>query len=106
MSNAIEKAPDDEAVAVDPTEHQVAAEASFWKSVFVGALIGMVVCAGIWVIIVLLALSLTDADPEGFIWIGVITGLFAGTFLGGAMGAGAGVRHLEHAEHTARRPAP
>ena|SRR5690349_15700441 len=102
MSNAIEKAPDDE--TVDHHAHQVTAEASFWKSVFVGALIGMVVCAGIWVVIVLLAMSLTDADPEGFIWIGIITGLFAGTFLGGAMGAGAGVRHLEEAEHAARRP--
>lgn len=88
----------------DPQAHQVTAEAKFWKSVFVGAGIGMVVCAGLWVIIVLLSLSLTDADPEGFIWIGVVTGLFAGTFLGGAMGAGAGVRHLEHAEHAARRP--
>ena len=84
---------------------QVAAEGSFWKAVFVGALIGMVVCAGLWSIIVLLALSLTEADVDGMAWIGLITGLFAGTFLGGAMGAAAGVRHLEHSEHSARRPA-
>lgn len=103
MSNAIEKAPDDE--AVDPHAHQVTAEASFWKSVFVGAAIGMVVCAGIWVVIALLAVGLSEADPDGFLWIGVITGLFAGTFLGGAMGAAAGVRHLEHAEHSSRHPA-
>lgn len=102
MSNTIEKAPDDE--AVDHHAHQVTAEASFWKSVFVGALIGMVVCAGIWSIIVLLAMSLTDVDVDGMAWIGLVTGLFAGTFLGGAMGAGAGVRHLEEAEHAARRP--
>src|SRR3954451_8781924 len=86
-------------------EDQMTAEQKFWKSVFVGAAIGMVVCAGLWVLLVLAALSLTDADPQGFVWIGIITGLFAGTFLGGAMGAGAGVRHLEHAEHANRRPA-
>jgi hypothetical protein len=103
MSNAIEKAPDDE--AVDHHAHQVTAEASFWKCVFVGALIGMVVCAGIWVVIALLAVGLSEAEPDGFVWIGIITGLFAGTFLGGAMGAAVGVSHLEHAEHSARRPA-
>jgi hypothetical protein len=100
MSNTIEKAPDE-----DHHAQQVTAEATFWKSVFVGAAIGMVVCAGLWVVLVLLALSLTEAEPEGMLWIGLIAGLFAGTFLGGAMGAGAGVRHLEHAEHAARRPA-
>lgn len=104
MSNAIENAPDD--ATEDPHARQVTAEGSFWRSVFVGALIGMVVCAGIWVVIVLLSLAVTEAsDVEGMLFIGVITGLFAGMFLGGAMGAAAGVRHLELADHEARRPA-
>jgi hypothetical protein len=103
MSNTIELATDD--ATEDHHANQVLAESRFWKSVFLGAGIGMVVCAGLWVLLVTLALSLTEADQEGFLWIGLITGLFAGTFLGGAMGAGAGVRHLEHAEHSARHPA-
>lgn len=90
-------APDDRAIA-----QQMRAERRFWHTTLVGALIGMVVCAGLWMLIVAIALvgAGWSLGPPLLMAAGI--GVFAGAFLGGWAGAMAGTAGLERAE---REPA-
>jgi hypothetical protein len=83
----------------DLHEQQLAAERQFLHAVLVGMGVGMVVCAGVWIGIVVLAMMISDNDIGPMIGVGAGCGLFAGIFLGGAAGASAGVGALERAEH-------
>jgi hypothetical protein len=79
-------------------EQQVSAERGFWSATLVGALIGMVVCAGLWVLIVAIALvgAGWSLGPPLLMAAGI--GVFAGAFLGGWAGAMVGAAGLERTE--------
>ena len=83
----------------DLHEQQLAAERQFLHAILVGMGVGMFVCAGVWIGIVVLAMVISDNDIGPMIGVGAACGVFAGIFLGGAAGASAGVGALEKAEH-------
>jgi hypothetical protein len=78
---------------------QLQAERTLMHSVAKGALIGAVLCIGIWVLIVFLALTGSSQRKGPVLLIGILCGLIAGLFLGGCIGALFGAQALEHAEH-------
>jgi hypothetical protein len=80
-------------------EIQAKAERTIMTRIFKGALIGAVICSGLWVCIVLLALSGSSQRKGPVLLIGILTGVIAGLFLGGCIGALYGAQALEHAEH-------
>ena len=71
-----------------------------------GAVIGAVVCAGIWTGLVLLAVQGKGQALGPVLLVGAGVGVVAGLFLGGCGGALAGARKLEHHEHETRPPLP
>jgi hypothetical protein len=89
-----------------PAELQ-AAEASFWRYAVIGVLIGMPVCAVIWVGIVALAMVVTGTDLDwGVAMImAVIVGCFAGIFFGGWAGVTISAEKLEEAERASHQHA-
>jgi len=77
---------------------QVAAEVKFARTVLVGVLIGMAVCAVLWVGLVVIALA-GSGEPLGpVLWMAAGVGLFAGIFFGGWAGSMVGARALEKLE--------
>ena len=68
------------------------------RSILIGASIGIVVCAAIWIGLVWLASLLSDTSLVPMLWVGLGCGVFAGLFLGGSAGALAGSAALEHYE--------
>lgn len=86
----------------DPDAEQRAVERVVARSAIIGILVGMAVCAVIWIGLMALAL----AGDEGFgpmIWVGAVCGAFAGIFLGGWAGMLIGALRLEHHEHETLR---
>jgi hypothetical protein len=83
-------------------QRQLDAENRFLRSILVGMGVGMVVCAGVWVLLVMLAMILSDSALGPMMGVGAACGVFAGIFLGGAAGAAAGVGALERVEHEGR----
>jgi hypothetical protein len=99
MTNEIVPA-GDHGLAHDENEQiQAQAERTLVRSVGKGALIGAVICIGLWVLIVFLALTGSSQRKGPVLLIGVLCGLIAGLFLGGCIGALFGAQALEHAEH-------
>lgn len=85
----------------DALDVQVDAERSLLRSIVVGAIVGMVVCAGIWALIVLVALAGSDWSLGPPVAMGAAVGVFAGAFYGGWVGTMIGNRAVEQAEHHA-----
>lgn len=83
---------------VEPDTEQRAVEALVARSAIVGAMIGAVVCAVIWIGIVALALAGKGAALGPMLLVGAGTGMFAGIFLGGCAGTLVGALKLEHHE--------
>jgi hypothetical protein len=104
MAAAVVPAPSDDLTTSTPTGGVPAelqeAEASFWRHAVIGVLIGMPVCAVIWVGIVALAMVVTGTDLDwGVAMImAVIVGCFAGIFFGGWAGVTISAEKLEEAE--------
>ena len=93
----------------DPEALEVAtakAEHSVLHDGVVGAIIGAIVLAPTWALLVLLALrnSGTALTPPALMAAGV--GVIAGVFMGGWAGTLVGSQKLEHFEHETRPPAP
>lgn len=82
--------------AVD--EMQLEAERSLLRDAIVGIVVGMFVGAGVWALLVLVALAGTDWDLGPAMWMGAGVGVFAGSFYGGWAGTVVGCRKLEEAE--------
>lgn len=80
-------------------EIQAKAERTIVRRIAQGALVGAVICSGLWVLIVVLALSGSSQRKGPVLLIGILTGVLAGLFLGGCVGALYGAQALEHAEH-------
>jgi hypothetical protein len=91
---------------VDGDAIQLAAERTLFRRTLVGAAIGAVVCAGLWIVIVLLAVANKGYALGPVVLVGMGCGIFAGIFLGGCAGALAGATALEHAEHATLPPLP
>jgi hypothetical protein len=77
---------------------QRVAERSFARDVVKGALVGIVICAGLWTLLVLVALAGTGAELGAALWMGAAVGVFAGIFFGGWIGTLVGARHLDDLE--------
>ena len=86
----------------DQIAGQLAAERVLIRSAAKGAAIGAAVCAVLWLGIVTLAVG-GETGFGAMIWVGIVTGIVAGIFLGGCAGTLAGARHLEHYEHSLLR---
>jgi hypothetical protein len=84
----------------DLDELQERAERTFWRDAVVGAAVGMVVCAGLWMVIVAVALVGAGWELGPPLAMAAGVGVFAGAFLGGWVGVMAGVGRLEAAERT------
>ena len=76
------------------------AEVSLARSAVRGVLIGMPVCAVIWVGIVALGLAMAGGswDLLPALGIGAVVGMFSGAFFGGWAGVTAAAEQLEEAE--------
>lgn len=90
------------AVPVVDDSAQLAVERTVFRCAAAGMLIGAVVCAGIWTLIVLLALAGKGFALGPMLAVGVVCGVFAGFFLGGCAGMLVGGLKLEHFEHEHR----
>jgi hypothetical protein len=88
------------AVEDDLDAMQEEAERTFWHDAVVGAVEGMVVCAGLWMIIVAVALIGAGWALGPPLAMAAAVGVFAGAFLGGWVGVMAGVARLEETEHS------
>jgi hypothetical protein len=93
------------APAHDADAAQVAAEVRFARTVLIGMLIGMAVCAVIWVGLVVLALAGSGEHLGPVLWMAAGIGAFAGVFFGGWAGSMVGARALERHELDERRSA-
>ena len=80
---------------------QETAERVVLRDAIVGALIGMLVGAGIWTLIVVIAVAGSGWDMAPIVGVGVAVGIFAGAFYGGWAGTVIGNHHVEEAEHAA-----
>jgi hypothetical protein len=96
----------DEAPPAGPEAIEFAAEVTLVRDALIGIGVGMVVCAGIWALLVLIAMASTDAAIGPAVWMGAGVGLFAGAFYGGWVGTMVGARKLEVAEHATLPPVP
>ena len=85
---------------------QPKAERTFVRCALIGALIGAVVCAGIWVGIVALATTNNGEGAGPLFAMAAGCGVFAGLFLGGWAGSMVGSKALEHAHHDSLPHAP
>jgi hypothetical protein len=92
--------------SLDGDAIQLAAERTLFRRTLIGSAIGAVVCAGLWVVIVLLAVANKGYALGPVLFVGAGCGIFAGIFLGGCAGALAGATALEHAEHATLPPLP
>jgi len=94
-------APRPEAVPdVVEEQGQARVERTLLRDTFAGMLIGAVICAGIWCLLVFIALQgLHWVDKTPMLFVGLGCGVFAGIFLGGWAGALIGASKLEHYEH-------
>jgi hypothetical protein len=79
-------------------EVQREAERSLLRDALVGIVVGILVGAGVWSLLVLVALAGTDWDLGPAMWMGAGVGVFAGSFYGGWAGTVVGCRKLEEAE--------
>ena len=84
----------------------MAAERTLFRRTLIGSAIGAVVCAGLWIVIVLLAVADKGYALGPVVLVGAGCGVFAGIFLGGCAGALSGATALEHAEHATLPPLP
>jgi hypothetical protein len=82
----------------DLDELQERAERTFWHDAAVGAGIGVVVCAGLWMVIVAVALIGAGWELGPPLAMAAAVGVFAGAFLGGWAGVMVGTERLESAE--------
>jgi len=82
----------------DVEERQREAERVLLRDALVGIAVGMLVGAGIWALLVLVALAGTGWDLGPAMWMGAGVGMFAGAFYGGWAGTVVGCRKLEEAE--------
>jgi len=90
----------------DPHEvEEVNAERTFVRAALIGALIGAIVCAGLWIGIVAIATANNGVRTWPLLLMGAGCGAFAGLFLGGWAGSMVGSKALEEAHH-ASLPAP
>jgi hypothetical protein len=94
-----EAAQDRETDRDDAEELQLRTERVFWRDALVGAVIGMVVCAGIWMLIVGIALVGAGWSLGAPLAMAAGVGLFGGAFLGGWAGVMVGAARLEATEH-------
>lgn len=91
------------ALAVVPdTEEQRKVEGVVARSAIAGMAIGALICAGIWSVLVLLAMAGSGFRVWPMLWVGIACGIFAGMFLGGWAGTLVGASKLEHYEHEIR----
>jgi hypothetical protein len=100
---ALERAPLELVVksSADAGDHeaaQLAAERSVARAALIGAAIGMVICAGLWTVLVWVALAGSDTELGGALWMGAAVGVFAGIFFGGWVGTMVGAGHLDEVE--------
>jgi hypothetical protein len=77
---------------------QEQAERTFWRDALIGAAIGMAVCAGLWMVIVAVALAGAGWELGPPLAMAAGVGVFAGAFLGGWCGVMVGTARLESAE--------
>jgi hypothetical protein len=84
-------------------EVQARAEVTLFRRIAIGAGIGALVCAGVWMGIVVLALARSDTSLGPMLSVGAGCGVFAGLFLGGSAGALSASGVLEAAEHKTLR---
>ena len=89
----------------DADAAQVAAEVRFARTVLIGVLIGMAVCAVLWVGLVALALAGSGERLGPMLLVAAGIGLFAGVFFGGCAGSMIGARALERHEQQERHSA-
>jgi hypothetical protein len=83
---------------IDLDDLQEQAERTFWRDAAVGAGIGVVVCAGLWMVIVAVALIGAGWELGPPLAMAAAVGVFAGAFLGGWAGVMVGTARLESAE--------
>ena len=79
-------------------EGQLRTEQSVFRSAIIGSLVGAVVCAGIWLVLMAIALAGDRANFGPMLLVGAGCGVFAGIFLGGWAGTLIGASKLEHHE--------
>ena len=84
-------------------EAQLRAEKSLVRSVLLGSTIGAIICAGIWLGLVTIAVAGKGFSLGPMLAAGTVCGVFAGIFLGGCAGALAGAHRLEEVEHDRMR---
>jgi hypothetical protein len=99
-------APEPETTARDPAlspvgedAAQVAVERVVFRSTLAGMGIGALICAVLWIGIVVVALVGKDEPLGPMLVVGAACGMFAGLFLGGWAGSLVGAAKLEHHEH-------
>ena len=80
-------------------EEEVSAERTFVHAAMIGALIGAVVCAGLWMGIVAIATAHNGIKSWPLLLMGAGCGIFAGLFIGGWAGSMVGSQALEEAHH-------
>ena len=95
------RTPETEAVPAAPSggDRQLGVERSVFRYAIAGSLIGAVVCAGIWSVLMAVALAGDRTNFGPMLLVGAGCGVFAGIFLGGWAGTLAGAARLEHHEH-------
>jgi hypothetical protein len=85
---------------------QRAAERTLARRAIIGACIGAFVCAGVWMLLVVVALAGSGEALAPAIGVGAICGAFGGIFLGGWLGTTLGYGVLEQVEHETLPKAP
>ena len=88
----------------DPEAVQLALERKFARDVVVGVLVGIAICAPLWVGLVFIAIVGNGQPLAPTLWMAAGVGAFAGMFFGLFGGAVYGNRALERHEHATRRP--
>jgi hypothetical protein len=78
---------------------QATIERTVAHSAIAGMIIGSVVCAGVWVVLMMIALVGKGSELGPMLLAAAGCGIFAGMFLGGWVGTLIGASKLEHHEH-------